>query len=532
MSGGMTFEERRAAVMRRARPDRYRRSLWAAGGAELGEFVCCWTSWRCGSSGAGARCWLRRSTGVRPVRAGRVRRRGCWTTARGCGLVGRRGWCGWPRPLPTTGMPRCRPRCARHGCRWSPQRWWWTSSTGSRRAWLTVRRARCWPGWSTSRRGAGRRTSGGSGSGWSRSTGRSVSSRPSRTGWLSCGRLSQPFADGGGLFEYTMVVDAEAKAVIEAAVQGLSAPRPANGEPDRRPSGQRRLDALLEVVRRGVASADGVATTPKAELYVTVALDDLVARTNAATVFGSGEAGTLLAPETARRIACDAGIIPVVLGKDGQVLDLGRRFRHFTSAQARALWLRDGGCTFPDCTVPAAWCDGHHLWHWADGGPTNLENAALLCGRHHTLVHKRATTAARRRADRPGTSPSAPTTTGSPSGRQRPATHSRWVSRPRCVSTTCGTSSRLPPKKQRPHRGDHDPAPQPAHPAGHRHGLLPPPFRRVCSEPRPGRRPSVPGCPSRVRWWLARRGAPARRHHGHRPVPRAARRLPRAGRWC
>ena len=185
-----------------------------------------------------------------------------------------------------------------------------------------------------------------------------------------------------------MLVDGEAKAVIEAAIQGLSAPRPADGEPDRRPSGQRRLDALLEVVRRGVASAGGVATTPKAELYVTVTLDDLVARTNAATVFGSAETGTLLAPETARRVACDAGIIPVLLGTNGQVLDLGRRFRLFTSAQLRALWLRDHGCTFPDCTVPASWCDGHHLRHWADGGPTNLENAALLCGRHHTIVHQ------------------------------------------------------------------------------------------------------------------------------------------------
>ncbi|WP_406831917.1 DUF222 domain-containing protein [Pedococcus sp. KACC 23699] len=201
--------------------------------------------------------------------------------------------------------------------------------------------------------------------------------------------LSQPFSDGSGLFEYTMVVDAEAKAVLEAAVQGLSAPRPAEGEPDRRPSGQRRMDALLEVVRRGVASADGVATTPKAEVFVTVSLDDLVARSNAATVFGSGEAGTLLGPETARRIACDAGIVPAVLGKDGEVLDLGRRFRLFTSAQLRALWLRDGGCTFPDCRVPASWCDGHHLRHWVDGGTTDLGNAALLCGRHHTAVHRK-----------------------------------------------------------------------------------------------------------------------------------------------
>jgi hypothetical protein len=177
--------------------------------------------------------------------------------------------------------------------------------------------------------------------------------------------------------------------VIEAAVQGLSAPRPADGEPDRRPSGQRRMDALLEVVRRGVASAEGVATTAKAELFVTVSLDDLVARTNAATVFGSAEEGTLLAPETARRVACDAGVVPVVLGGDGQILDLGRRFRLFTSAQLRALWLRDGGCTFPACTVPASWCDGHHLQHWVDGGATDLANAALLCGRHHSIVHRK-----------------------------------------------------------------------------------------------------------------------------------------------
>jgi hypothetical protein len=205
--------------------------------------------------------------------------------------------------------------------------------------------------------------------------------------------LSQPFADGTGLFEYTMVLDAEAKATIEAAVQGLSAPRPADGAPDRRPSGQRRMDALLEVVRRGVASADGVATTAKAELFVTVSLADLVARSHAATVFGSGETGTLLGPDTARRIGCDAGIVPVVLGTDGQVLDLGRRFRLFSSAQLRALWLRDGGCTFPDCTVPASWCDGHHLRHWAEAAPPTWATPPWCAGGTTPSCTATATTA-------------------------------------------------------------------------------------------------------------------------------------------
>ena len=199
--------------------------------------------------------------------------------------------------------------------------------------------------------------------------------------------FSQPMDDGSGLYEYRIVADAEGRAVLEAAVQALSAPRPADGEPDRRPSGQRRFDALVEVVRRGVASADGVPTTPKAELFVTMDLADLTARLGAGTVFGSGDVGQLLGPETVRRAACDAGLVPAVLGSDGELVELGRRHRLFTSAQVRALWLRDGHCSFPGCSVPASWCDAHHLWHWADGGPTDLDHAALLCGRHHTVVH-------------------------------------------------------------------------------------------------------------------------------------------------
>ena len=199
--------------------------------------------------------------------------------------------------------------------------------------------------------------------------------------------LSQPMDDGSGLYEYRLLADAEGMATIEAAVQALSAPRPVDGAPDLRPSGQRRFDALLEVVRRGVAAAPGLPVTPKAELFVTMHLDDLVSRADAGTVFGSGGSGELLGAETVRKLACDAGIVPVVLGTDGEVVDLGRRHRLFSGAQVRALWLRDGGCSFPGCTVPATWSDAHHLWHWVDGGPTDLDHAALLCGRHHTVVH-------------------------------------------------------------------------------------------------------------------------------------------------
>ncbi|MGL5862775.1 MAG: HNH endonuclease signature motif containing protein, partial [Phycicoccus sp.] len=60
-----------------------------------------------------------------------------------------------------------------------------------------------------------------------------------------------------------------------------------------------------------------------------------------------------------------------------------------TRAQRRRLWLRDGGCSYPGCHTPASWCRAHHVRHWADGGPSDLGNAALLCGNHHTVVHRR-----------------------------------------------------------------------------------------------------------------------------------------------
>jgi hypothetical protein len=89
-----------------------------------------------------------------------------------------------------------------------------------------------------------------------------------------------------------------------------------------------------------------------------------------------------------RKLACDAQVIPALLGSDGQPLDLGRSTRTFTAAQRRALGLRDGpGCAFPGCDRPIAWCDAHHIVHWSDGGHTDLTNGVLLCAHHHTLIH-------------------------------------------------------------------------------------------------------------------------------------------------
>ncbi len=102
---------------------------------------------------------------------------------------------------------------------------------------------------------------------------------------------------------------------------------------------------------------------------------------------GTTADGTELPPGVLRRLACDAEIIPAILGSHGEVLDVGRLRRLVTPAIWTALILRDRHCTFPACTRPPVMCHAHHLTHWADGGETTLHNLALLCGHHHRTIH-------------------------------------------------------------------------------------------------------------------------------------------------
>ncbi|MET9021716.1 DUF222 domain-containing protein [Actinopolymorpha sp. NPDC004070] len=104
----------------------------------------------------------------------------------------------------------------------------------------------------------------------------------------------------------------------------------------------------------------------------------------------SGLRGQPLSVATVRRMACDANIIPVVLGGHGEVLDVGMADRFFSEAQRRALAVRDGShCHFPGCQVPERRCVAHHMAAWDDFGPTDLKNGVLLCTSHHTFVHHR-----------------------------------------------------------------------------------------------------------------------------------------------
>ena len=60
-----------------------------------------------------------------------------------------------------------------------------------------------------------------------------------------------------------------------------------------------------------------------------------------------------------------------------------------SAAQRSALAVRDRHCRFPGCDRPGSWCDAHHVWHWSEGGPTDLDNLVLLCRRHHRMLHRR-----------------------------------------------------------------------------------------------------------------------------------------------
>jgi hypothetical protein len=187
-------------------------------------------------------------------------------------------------------------------------------------------------------------------------------------------------------------LDPEAAAVLAAALDPLSAPNPCseNGGRDPRPADRRRAEALIEICRRATAAGRAAPTTSKAQVIVLIGLQTL---TDAVRGAGTTLTGQDLSPATVRKLACDASIIPIVLGSHGQPLDVGRAKRLITPALLVALWVRDKTCTFPRCGRPPNWCDAHHLTHWTNGGPTTLTNLTLLCAHHHTYVHQHDLTA-------------------------------------------------------------------------------------------------------------------------------------------
>jgi hypothetical protein len=155
------------------------------------------------------------------------------------------------------------------------------------------------------------------------------------------------------------------------------------------PAGQIRVngaDALMEVAEQSLAGDSS--PRPAAERHQVIVHADLKALAGKGAQTGCGLAdGPSICAESARRLACDASLVPIFRGPRG-ALDIGRKARAIPSALRRALEARDEGrCRFPGCEN-RRWVDAHHIVHWARGGETKLDNLVLLCGRHHRLVHE------------------------------------------------------------------------------------------------------------------------------------------------
>jgi hypothetical protein len=114
-----------------------------------------------------------------------------------------------------------------------------------------------------------------------------------------------------------------------------------------------------------------------------MSLDALVHGVGAADL----DTGIKISAGEARRLACNAGIVPAVLDGASVPLDLGRERRLHTSHQRRALALLHDSCAIAGCERPYAWCEIHHPHPWSQGGPTSLDNALPLCGHHHRRAH-------------------------------------------------------------------------------------------------------------------------------------------------
>ncbi|MGH1561993.1 DUF222 domain-containing protein [Mumia sp. DW29H23] len=147
---------------------------------------------------------------------------------------------------------------------------------------------------------------------------------------------------------------------------------------------QRLGAAFVEVLRHLPRSSYGNHGGVSAALMVTIDEDALRGRIERA---GTTSHGTRISPTELRLIACNAEILPAVLGRDGRVLDVGRSRRLFTTAQRLALAHRDGGCAFPGCDRPPGWCEAHHANPWSTGGSTNLAEGVLVCATDHRRLH-------------------------------------------------------------------------------------------------------------------------------------------------
>ena len=149
---------------------------------------------------------------------------------------------------------------------------------------------------------------------------------------------------------------------------------------------QQQADALALVAE--TALHHGIDPGAPGERYqVVVHVDAAVLADSEAPGQSVLEGGTRVSAETSRRLACDASRVVMRHDPDGRIVEVGARTRTIPPALRRALHHRDRCCRFPGCSA-SLFGQGHHIRHWAQGGPTTLSNLTLLCRRHHRAVHE------------------------------------------------------------------------------------------------------------------------------------------------
>jgi len=176
------------------------------------------------------------------------------------------------------------------------------------------------------------------------------------------------------------ILDKVGGAALRSALEPLA--RRA-GRDDDRHLDRRMADALVDVAMHAL---DNGLVPRRTHLQVTTSLETLLGIGGAPAA--EMELSLPISAKAVERLACDCSVTRVLLDSDSMVIDVGRAKRKISGPTYKALKVRDQGCVWPGCDRPASWTSGHHLVHWIHGGPTNLTNLALLCYRHHTMVHE------------------------------------------------------------------------------------------------------------------------------------------------
>ena len=176
-------------------------------------------------------------------------------------------------------------------------------------------------------------------------------------------------------------------ALLQKALEALTSPRRL-GEGRIDPATGRKLPypvllghGFMDLLENHLSDLPSVNGSPFT-LVVTIGLDALMSGLGAAAL----DTGHRISAGEARRLACKAGIIPIVLDGNSVPLDLGREQRLFDRYQRSALAQIYGGCAEADCDRPPAWTEAHHREPWQDGGRTDLANGLPLCPPHHRMA--------------------------------------------------------------------------------------------------------------------------------------------------